>query len=177
MDTIETWKDIEGYERLYQVSNLGQVRSLNRKDTNGNRQLLEKILKPSKTKKGYLRVCLCVNSVIKTFSVHRLVAIEFIPNSDNKPEINHINGIKHDNSVNNLEWATARENRLHACREGLAGSTKGSSHGCSKLCETSVLNIRKQLASGILVAIVAKEFQVSIDTIYNIKARKSWKHV
>lgn len=99
---MEIWKDIEGYPN-YQVSNMGRVKSLNY-----NRTGKEKILKPSKCR--YVMVGLNKDGKSKHFSVHRLVASAFIPNPNNLPYINHINEIKTDNRVENLEWCTAKYN-------------------------------------------------------------------
>ena len=116
----EIWKDIEDYEG-YQVSNFGRVRSLDRYDGRGW-WIKGRILKPIMDKKGYLTVGLSKNNQRKTFKVHRLVALHFIPNIENKPEIDHINTIKTDNTVwlnedgsvnfdkTNLRWATPKEN-------------------------------------------------------------------
>ena len=99
---IEIWKDIEGFEGLYQVSNLGRVKSLG----NGLTWKTERILKTVRTKDGYLKLVLSKNNVRKYFRVHRLVAQAFIPNPDNLPEVNHKNEDKTDNRVENLEWCT-----------------------------------------------------------------------
>ena len=111
----EVWKDIQGYEGLYQVSNLGRVKRLGRfieSKLKGVDKVWkpEQILKPIKTKYGYLMVALRKNYKPKYFTVHRLVAITFISNPENKPQIDHINAIKTDNTVNNLRWVTAKEN-------------------------------------------------------------------
>lgn len=107
MESIaEIWKDVQGYEGLYQVSNLGRVKSLIR----GYYWQKERILKPRKNHDGYLRFTLCKDGKTKTFYIHRLVAVAFIPNPENKPQIDHINAIKTDNTVNNLRWVTAKEN-------------------------------------------------------------------
>lgn len=98
----EIWKDIEGYENLYQISNMGRVRSL--------RYGKSKILKNSVNKGGYCVVCLVKNQTYKSFYVHRLVATHFIPNPDNKPHIDHINTIRTDCTVINLRWVTNKEN-------------------------------------------------------------------
>ena len=104
----EIWKDIEGYEG-YQVSNFGRVRSLDRYNGRGY-WIKGCILKPIMDKKGYLTVGLSKNNQRKAFKVHRLVALHFIPNIENKPEIDHINTIKTDNRVENLRWVTPKEN-------------------------------------------------------------------
>lgn len=114
---MEVWKDVKGYEGLYQVSNLGQIKSLGRwvKHT-GWRFEEEKILKPSKTNAGYLYVQLSKNSIGKKFKVHRLVAEAFIPNPDNLPTINHRNENKCDNRADNLEWMTVKDNSNYGSR-------------------------------------------------------------
>ena len=108
----EIFKDIENAEGLYQVSNLGNVRSYNNK----NKEC--RLLSPNKQQKGYETVTLKGN-INKMCSIHRLVAKAFIPNPQNKKEVNHINGIKNDNRLENLEWATSSENRVHAYKTGL----------------------------------------------------------
>ena len=101
MESIaEIWKDVQGYEGLYQVSNLGRVKGLKR----------SKIRKLCNDRGGYLCVSLKKQGKAKNFKVHRLVAVAFIPNPENKPEVDHINAIKTDNNINNLRWVTAKEN-------------------------------------------------------------------
>ena len=116
----EIWKDIEGYEGLYQVSNYGRVKSLPKihKTTKNYNKLgyitKEKILKQRKTQRGYFLVTLYKEQKSKSLYVHRLVVNMFISNKDNKPCINHKNGDKKDNKVTNLEWCTYSENMIHA---------------------------------------------------------------
>lgn len=110
----EIWRDIKGYEGLYQISNLGRVKSLPKRHSHKETY----ILKPSCIK-GYLRVFLTKNNVSKSTSIHRLLAIEFIDNPENKPYVNHIDGNKSNNDIKNLEWCTQKENCIHAIKTGL----------------------------------------------------------
>lgn len=116
----EIWKDIKGYEGIYQVSNLGKVKSLNYK-----RGKHEKEIKQVLNSRGYLEVGL-FNGKVKTHRVHRLVAQTFIPNPENKDEVNHIDGNKKNNTVNNLEWNTSKENIHHAWENKLICFSKES---------------------------------------------------
>lgn len=99
------WKDVLDYEELYQVSNLGDVRGKDRFDSIG-RKIKGMILKPQTSKKGYLQVSLCKSGKQKTYKIHRLVAEAFIPNSNNYPQVNHIDEDKTNNRDTNLEWCT-----------------------------------------------------------------------
>lgn len=119
---IEIFKDIKGYEGQYQISNFGRVKSLERYDRL-NRFIKEKFLVPRKHNNGYLRVCLS-HSVDKY--IHRLVAEAFIPNPENKLEVNHIDGNKLNNNISNLEWCTRSENNKHAFKIGLRTSEEMS---------------------------------------------------
>ena len=114
MSDSEIWRDVVGYEGLYQVSNLGRVKSL-RGRSNHKNDIFLKI----QTNKGYKRVSLCKNDVLKHYPLHRIVAEAFVPNIDNKPQVNHIDGDKSNNKASNLEWCTSRENRKHGIQIGL----------------------------------------------------------
>ena len=106
----EIWKDIKGYEGLYQVSNLGNVRSMDRITRDG-RKIKGKNIKPhTNGNSRYLRAALCNNGKIKYENIHRLVAKAFIPNPENKPEVNHKDENPSNNFIDNLEWMTSKEN-------------------------------------------------------------------
>jgi len=123
LNCVEIWKDIVGYEGMYQVSNLGRVKSLNY-----NRSYKEKILKNTISNTGYFIICLIKFKLLKNFLVHRLVAKAFINNKENKPQVNHIDGCKTNNNILNLEWSTAKENTQHAFKTGLNKIPKGKQH-------------------------------------------------
>lgn len=114
----EIWKDVEGFEGLYQVSNLGNVKSLERSVRNhksgATRTIKEHILMAGRDKDGYLQVNLCKSGRMRAGKIHRLVAKAFIPNPENKPQVNHKDGNKNNNVVNNLEWNTKSENLIHS---------------------------------------------------------------
>lgn len=121
MSEEEIWKDVKGYEGLYQVSNLGKVKSLSRKIKEKNnrlRMINEKILKQAIDKNGYCKVTLSKNKERLIFSVHRLVATMFIPNKNNYPCVNHIDSNRQNNNVSNLEWCTHKENTQWAIKTG-----------------------------------------------------------
>lgn len=173
---MEVWKDIEGYEGLYQISNLGRVKSLERKIKRRNDRIQtvkERILKLNLNKEGYHTVKLHKKGKGKTYLVHRLVANTFITNPDNKLEVNHINGVKNDNNVNNLEWNTRKENMRHAVDNRLHDQ-KGSKSNTAKLTEEQVLEI---MDSNSTCRALAKMYGVNKSTINRIKRRRTWSHI
>ena len=122
----EIWKKVVGFEGLYEVSLFGKVRSIKRNGTNGG------ILKEFTNKIGYKIVVLSKNNIQKTILCHRIIAQAFIENPDNKPTVNHKNGIKNDNRIENLEWATYLENNVHAISSKLRIAPRGKMHSQSK---------------------------------------------
>jgi len=115
----EIWHPCAGYETHYEVSNLGNVRSIERMvlhEEGGLKRNPSKVLKHGKGSNGYLTVSFSVDSVKSNHSVHCLVARAFMPNETNKPQVNHKDGNKHNNHIDNLEWVTRSENSLHAYR-------------------------------------------------------------
>jgi len=164
----EIWKPIKGYEGLYEISSLGRVKSFKRIKT--------RILKLCNSN-GYLSVSLIdKNKVYKTFKIHRLVAINFIDNPENKEQVNHKNGIKSDNNLHNLEWCTPSENQIHANKTGLSNPPKGEKHHKSKLTEPEVRWILQNYQKG-LGKVFAEKFKVSRNQIILIINKKAWKHV
>lgn len=131
----EEWRDVVGYEGLYQVSNYGEVKSL--ANDKGKK---EKILKPSIDGKGYKCVILCMNGTRKVCKIHRLVAIAFIPNPNNYPIVNHKDENKINNNVNNLEWCTNKYNLNYGTLpERFSKARKGNKNPSAKkiICVTT----------------------------------------
>lgn len=180
---VEIWKDIENYEGKYQVSNLGHVRRVYSPCTK-HKDTRYRVLKPVPTC-GYYRVSLHKNKVGKLFFVHRLVAKAFIPNPQNKPQVNHMNGNKADNSVENLEWATSLENNRHAFETGLnryhpeyLPLLRGEDNPKHILTENDVREIRQLLKEGNMTQVeIGAKYGVSNFAICDIKRGRSWKEV
>ena len=166
----EIWKDIQGYEGLYQVSNLGRVKNLKR----------NKILKSIISSQGYITRQLYKNKIPKNVRIHRLVAEAFIPNPENKPQVNHIDGNKTNNCVSNLEWVNQCENMQHAVKNNLFTRLYGENARYRKLTNDAVLYIRKHYIKRDRLfgaTALALKFGVSIGMISYIASGKSWKHI
>jgi len=171
----EVWKDIAGFEGCYQVSNLGNVKSLYRLvgcAFGAKKSTPEKILKGVSSKHGYLFV-----NVGKNKTIHRLVALAFIPNPDNKPCINHINGIKSDNRLDNLEWCTYSENTTHSYINSLQLPVCGSSNGNAILNETIVKEIIGLISDNYTNKDISKKMGIASPLISNIRNNRNWNHV
>ena len=127
----EEWRDVVGYECLYQVSDQGRVKSLERKvpKRNGERTVKERILKPITDRYGYLIVCLCAGGKQKMFKVHRLVCQAFHKNPENKLCVNHIDENKTNNAASNLEWSTYEENNNHGTHNERMAKTQSKPVG------------------------------------------------
>ena len=125
----ELWVDVSGFEGVYQVSNFGRIKSLKRESFGDHKKSIsEKLLKIRISIGGYGLVWLRSGNVGKGLSVHRLVCLSFIPNLDNKKEVNHKDGNKLNNHISNLEWVTPSENQIHAYSIGLRKNKKGSKY-------------------------------------------------
>lgn len=173
----EIWKDVVGYEGFYKVSSLGRVKRVNGITSHGHRRC-EKIIKQAHSG-AYPRTCLSRNGKVKSICTHRLVALAFIPNPENKPQVNHINANKTDNRVENLEWVTSSENCLHAVKMGLYIDQKGQKNPFAKLTTEDVLFIKQKLKEGVSTYRIHKKFfpTIGIVTIYKIKNQITWNHV
>ncbi len=159
-------KDIKGFEGLYQIDEKGNVFSLKKLKT----------LRPSLDSSGYLSISLSLNCKKHTKRVHRLVAETFISNPLNLPQVNHIDGNKLNNHINNLEWSSSVDNIRHAFDNGLCNNSIGEKQHNSKLTEVEVLKIRS-LANSMRGSDIAKLFNVKKCCISQIINRKSWKHI
>ena len=164
----EIWEDIDGYGGDYQVSNFGRVKSFK------HRKPL--IMKPGVDAYGYPQVGLCRNNKHNSHKIHRLVAMAFIPNPLNKPEINHIDGCKSNNHVDNLEWVTAQENSRHAYATGLQVARQGEDGTTAKLTNKQAEFIRNN-PDGLTCRQLAKMFGVAETTIGLIQRGKSFRNV
>lgn len=178
----EIWKDVVGYVYPYQVSSLGNLKALSKKlYANGkgtrNREYPEKILTPIIGLNGYKKTSFYISKgKNKTVNVHRLVAEAFIPNPDNKPCVNHKNGIKTDNRAVNLEWCTYLENSKHAVLNDLIPF--GENSFPSKLTEKQIVEIREKYKPRIYTTyMLGDEYGVSSSLISAIVLRKTWKKV
>lgn len=171
----EYWLPLKDYEGLYEVSNLGRVKSLERivKRNNYNFTKSEKILSPNISRTGYSSVLLSKQGIEKRCYLHRLVAKTFIPNTRNLPEVDHINEDKSNNTLSNLQWITHRDNSSKSSYK-----TLGSKNGSSKLTIRQVSVIRHLLKKdGISNSEIAKQFKVAPGAISRIKTGKRWGKV
>lgn len=177
----EIWKDIIGYKGLYQISNLCRLKVLTKTVyATGKKpyEQKESILGGSLNNNGYLVFTLYKNKKKKGYPAHRLLALHFLPNPENKPQINHIDGNKLNNSLNNIEWCTIKENAVHAFKTGLRVNPKGEAHGGSKLTDEKVIEIINKYKTGLIsYRQLGVEYGVSSFIVYSIVRRKSWSHV
>lgn len=182
IEKIELWKDIEGWIGRYQISDLGRAKSLTRPRSTGNggfHIIPTRILRQNPDRDGYLHIALRNKEIYKRGKVHRLVATTFIPNPENKPEVNHVGlkedgkeGNKLDNRAISLRWNTGTENMKHASENDLL--RKGESHKASKLTEKEVLEIRASNLKHSELALIYNTTRPNVTKIIN---RYRWKHI
>lgn len=185
----EEFRNIKGYEKIYQVSNYGRIKSLERYrvlPNGGIWKIKNKILKSHYANGNYLFVAL-YNGVKRQLSVHRLVGQAFIPNPNNLPEINHIDCIRNNNIVTNLEWCDRSYNTKYAFKYGtkkmpdklkkMIKNFDGENNPNSKLKKEDVIDIRKQISNGIFYKKIAQQYNLHPDYIFLIKNRKIWKKI
>lgn len=174
---METWKEVVGFENSHRISSYGNIISLDRYVYRGNDKkplfIKGQLLKKTINMHGYETIALLR---AKTYFIHRIVALAFIHNPENKPEINHIDNNPLNNNVNNLEWATKSENILHSFKCGLA-SNIGERNPNSILTCSDVYDIRLMIDKKITMQIIALKYNVSISTIKRIKYKQLWKTV
>lgn len=170
----ERWKDINGYNGVYQISDFGRVKSFFAPIN----KVYGKIKKPMYTATGYQYVGLSKNKISTNHYIQRLVAIHFLPNPENKLEVNHIgkdeNGkiSKRDNKYTSIEWATKSENELHKNENGMG--IRGTKHPSAFLTEDNVYYIRD---SKYPAKTLSEMFNINVQTVYDIRKFKSWKHL
>jgi hypothetical protein len=160
-------KDIKGYEGVYAITRDGRVWRYPKKGL---------FLKLSNMR-GYERAVLWDGKKRRDVSVHRLVAETFIENPRGVSEVNHKNGIKNDNRVENLEWCTSSENSKHAFAKGLRRGRGGVLCNFAKLSEEDVKEILRLLKQGVLQKVIAEQFNVGASAISLIKTGQNWKHL
>lgn len=136
-----------------------------------------KVLRKSKDRKGYLKVYLYKENKRNFFKVHRLIAQTFIPNPDNKPQVNHKDANKTNNHVDNLEWVTNQENMDHAKHNNLLSGREGTSNGNSRYSDELITTLCKELSSGCSVSEVSQKFNVNRHLVKDLKAKKTWTHI
>lgn len=170
------WLPIPDYETLYAVSSDGQVKRLARKSRNGLSEftLPERQMKPSLSR-GYLRVSLWENNRSKVEFVHRLVMKAFVGQST--LSVDHINGIKTDNRIENLRYCTLRENTIYQHEAGRVKFVRGIENGKAKMNDDIVRQARRMILSGMSIQKIADHFGLSKGTIQAMKEGRTWSHV
>ncbi len=175
----EIWKDIIEYEGLYQVSNYGRIRSLETfvNHRYGKRIRKGKIKTLAVNKGGYHTVNLFKDNETKMLKAHRALMQAFVPNPENKRTVNHKDGNKLNNHISNLEWATHKENNIHAHENNLVNIKIGEDNAAAHLSNIDILEIRTLSSNGIRHRTIAKVFDVHENTISGIVNRKTWNHI
>ena len=174
----EEWRDVVGYEGLYMVSNFGRVKSIERTRNSGTGGYVQKGRIMSANNKGYPAVTFYKGGKCKRFMIHRLVACTFIPTSNKKLVVNHIDGNRKNNHVDNLEWCTQKQNIAHAISIGIG--TIGERNGLSKFTNDEVRELRKMYVPydpEFGASALARKHGVPLKTMWFILTRRTYKSV
>jgi hypothetical protein len=177
----EIWKPIPNFEN-YEASSFGRIRSIDRRSNYKNistKIQKGKIITPYKTNKGYLRLGLRKNNKCYQLSVHRLIALSFIENTNNYSDVNHINMVKTDNNVENLEWLNNKENLEYSKKNNplFYEKRRGEKHHSSSLTETQVKEIKYLNYIGFTDCQIRDFMKIDRSIIYNITSNRLWKHI
>lgn len=178
--TEEIWKDIPNFEGYYQASTKGRIRSVKRtvKHKDGKVTVFKgRVLKSSLNKKGYPMVYLSKDCKKFTRAVHRFIALTFIQNPYKYDQVNHINGIKEDNRIENLEWCNNQQNCAHAHKNGLVNSARGENSGNVKLKRWQVIFIIDSYPSQFSAKEICSLFDIHRGEPSGLIRGKSWKHM
>lgn len=179
----EIWKPIKGFEGYYEVSNQGNIKSIERTVSNSfglkkDRTIKGVSIKPIFRGNWYVKVHLRKKGKRYCFFLHRILAQTFLPNPENKPEVNHKDGNKLNYNLDNLEWVTKSENKLHAIKTGLRTITKGEERTTAILNDGKVRTIRQLYNTGnYYYRELAEIYGVSGKTIESVVKFRKWKHV
>lgn len=179
MDEI-IWRPVVGYENIYEVSNTGLVRSLNHfvEHSDGKHRIQKgRVLKTSISNKGYVQVSLSYRKNKFHTGVHRLVAAAFVGNPENKNQVNHKDGDKSNNLVDNLEWCTNQENVIHAVQHNLNNPNFGEKHHNCRLTNKQIIELKRKLTEGQTGASIAREYKMSAAAVSKINKGKTYKNI
>lgn len=176
------WKPVVSFEGLYSISEYGDVKSLEREIDRGDKPNYirkERVLKTPLDRYGYKKVVLSKSKKKTHSTVHRQVALAFIPNPDNLPEVNHKDGNKLNNYWKNLEWCTTEYNLKHAHENNLVDHSKNSGENCyiTNLTNKTVKEIREKMANGARNKDIGKEYNLGRSTVSRIRMNQSFKNI
>lgn len=178
---MEPWIDIAGYDGLYKINEDGDIMSLDRVRTGSHftvrhRVYKSRILKPGRAGR-YNTVVLTKMGIKKTLLVHRLVALTFIPNPENKKYVNHLDFNRFNNKASNLEWCSQLENVRYTVSAGRNNAPKGEKNSMSKFNDAEIIKLFELRRGGKTQAEIAKMFSVDPSTVSTILTRKTYRHV
>ncbi len=178
----ERWLPVQGFEHVLEVSDLGRLRTKNRRVRCGAcsfRFVRARILKQTPDDKGYMGVVLYNGGNWARVVVHKAVARAFVPNPENKPQVNHIDGVPAHNPATNLEWCTPSENNVHAVAIGLHRPARRMKDGSTRpgFTDDEVIGIKRRIAAGESLSSIARSFGRLPTAIWRIKHGFTWSHL